>query len=327
MKYVLRMLSFFAFVFVLQSCSEDVGIVLNNGFDSISKEWKKLDIGTTETLNKIHFINKSEGFIIGNKGKLFKTENGGIDWKEISSGVTHDLVSISFNGKNKGVINGLSTIDGGKNWKVVNTTSSYYCYYASEDVMIGGSNSSFAGTVYRSTDDGVTWTDVYKNPHTGFYTSAGFMGDTGYLSSWYSGRILKTTDKGKTWTVAVEGTAKPTGGKNTFDDFFNLTVVNAKTLYAVSNSYLSKSNDGGATFKIVYEKPSPTSGSLRGLYVNNEQIVLTDLTGNIFVSKNGGKDWGIKQPKKSVTFNDVYVANGIAYAVGTKGELWRKNIK
>ncbi|CAM1371377.1 exported hypothetical protein [Tenacibaculum litopenaei] len=293
---------------------------------SISKEWKKYDLGTREKLNTVYFVNENLGFIAGNKGLLYKTVNGGVDWKKLTTGVNHDLVSISFNGKNRGVVNGLVSSDLGSSWVKSASTASYYCYYAGENNLIGGSNSSFEGTVFLSKNHGATWSKAHQiRPKTGFYSRGSFLGNTGYLASWYSGRLLKTNDSGASWNVITKGTTVPTGGKQIFDDFFDVQAISATTVYAVSNRYLSISEDGGRTFRVLYTLV-PSGASLRSVYVEADRLVLTDSDGTVLLSTDGGKNWTLKTLNKGTIFTDVTIHKKVIFVIGDKGALWRKHL-
>ena len=58
--------------------------------------WFPIDIGTSETINKIFFINHYKGWLAGNNGKIVSTTNEGSTWSIQQSGVTSNILNIKF---------------------------------------------------------------------------------------------------------------------------------------------------------------------------------------------------------------------------------------
>ena len=76
-----------------------------------------------KALYSISFTDLSNGWIVGDKGKLLRTTNGGNDWLELVSGTTEDISSIFFVdsigwiASKQGSI--IKTTDGGENWTIL----------------------------------------------------------------------------------------------------------------------------------------------------------------------------------------------------------------
>lgn len=172
------------------------------------------------TLLSLIELNASGGF--SGDGAILKTENGGMSWSEVYSGARvrniercGDTSTDLWAGGNDGV---LFSDDDGESWdtvgdnddvgaRVVNVAVASDCsvIYASRE-QPGGGAMSLAG-LYRSTDDGATWTGpltaglpyverVYPNevrvdPADGMSILALFQGGT-----------LRSSDGGDTWQTA-----------------------------------------------------------------------------------------------------------------------------
>lgn len=101
-----------------------------NGSMSIVKLNSKpviLQLNTQNDLNFISFNDKLNGFIIGIKGTILHTKDGGKTWSEQNSTTNENLNSIfCLDKKNCWIVghNGLilNTQDSGKNWKNISST-------------------------------------------------------------------------------------------------------------------------------------------------------------------------------------------------------------
>ena len=93
--------------------------------------WTKKDHETDNVIiNKIYFIDKNKGFIVGNFGYLAKTINGGDNWETLDLDNSNNLFNIYFSSNNNGIIiseGGIySTINGGASWVSEDMKYSYY---------------------------------------------------------------------------------------------------------------------------------------------------------------------------------------------------------
>lgn len=321
MKRYKKRVLFFVTLLIIACTKEEVFNESNdakNGFKNIV--WSKKGLSVSSNLNKILFISDKVGFIIGDKGKLLKTVNGGNNWSEIKTGVSHDLKSISYDKISSVMINGLISSDKGKTWKILNSTKNYYSYYVSSNVLIGGSTSSFNGAVYRSVDNGKTWKSIYSvSPKTGYYNNGMFFGRIGYLSSWYSGRILKTIDGGVNWSIVADSSDKPEGGSEGYDDFTSISVKNKEVVYATSSKYILKSSNQGQKFSVL--KKGAKNILFRALMVSEKNIITISTKGKVFISTDDGKTWK-KFDVSSKKLNDVVIVGVKIFVIGDNGELW-----
>ncbi|MGB0869141.1 MAG: hypothetical protein ACPGSD_06065 [Flavobacteriales bacterium] len=237
MKTIFSSLSFFLFCFVINA-----------------QDWTAITSGTTQNLNKIHFVNDFVGFVLGDNGTLLKSVNNGLDWETITTNISENLTTITFANDQIGFINGLKTIDGGNSWQSQNSTELYSVLYALDtNTLIGGSALSFDGQVWKSSDGADTWNSVASPIATGFYTGIEFTSlNVGYMTSWYSGHLIKTTDGGSNWSVLLDYNSNPS-----IDDSYSVRFPNPNIGIFTSSHNMYKTTDAGANWTSIF----PTYGN------------------------------------------------------------------
>jgi photosystem II stability/assembly factor-like uncharacterized protein len=139
-------------------------------------------ISSTSFLNVVHFYDANVGLSEGDptgpgngEFEVYKTIDGGATWTQTSSAALPNPLSGEWG------YNGGNVAAGNSFWFVTNK-----------------------GRIYRTTDQGVTWT-VYQTPITDFAGTA--MGGTIYFSSNTNGILLKRTGSGATATYTLYKTA------------------------------------------------------------------------------------------------------------------------
>ena len=131
-------------------------------------------------LQDVHFVSADLGWLVGDDGMIYKTEDGGLEWTQQNSGTTKDLCKIFFVDENVG-------------WAGVGNN------------YLGGE----AGSILRTTNGGETWSEVvFADLMTGYtvkYCDGLFFLDAnvGFVlqSDSKNNFVLKTTDGGLTWAV------------------------------------------------------------------------------------------------------------------------------
>ena len=151
--------------------------------------------------------------------EVLYTTNGGKKWDrsiiQVSLGcdICSNTADIAFLNNNEGwaVINGDFTtsswvwhsLDGGKTWQTLNVTNTGpLSGLAIVDAQTLVAVSGIQDSIFRSTNGGITWTNVPHPGGGGWFGSVRFV--PGTQIGWTvgeGGKILKSTDGGATWTL------------------------------------------------------------------------------------------------------------------------------
>lgn len=285
---------------------------------NVDLQWKKINVNTTEALNRVAFYSNSVGFILGNNGLLLKTDNGGASWNKVTTNVTHHLRTISFH-NNQIMINGLKSNDSGNTWTPESTTNFLGAYYVGENHLLAQSL-NFDGRMYESKDNGASWIQksIPRKRGGRGHKDGVFKGNIGYFGSWYPGELLRTEDSGNTWTRVYHGYNRPQGKRRFYGYTLELD-TEGDYVYAATANYLLKINMINNSISIISE----------GLYyksitVDKDYIAAIALDGNknvSIVSNDGGKTF--KKQNISALSNNITLNNENVFTVGLNGALWQ----
>lgn len=199
--------------------------------------------------------------------------------------------------------------------------------------------------VWKSTDDGVTWTSAGESlptlPFVGnlkTYYAIASAGDA-LLTVQASKGVFRSTDGGATWTQAVNGIAgvvdSPLVGGRTWS---GSDVVGAGdgTAFAVSDGRLYRSRDGGASWVEVgagiLQSPNPFAPSIilpsaRKVELLGDRVFVSTSDGNprFFEGTAGGESW-TELPRiegntgsASLLAQSFAAHNGALYFAGSQG--------
>ncbi len=141
----------------------------------------------------------------------------------------------------------------------------------------------FAGAtadgVYRSSDDGATWTIVTSGlANTGVWTLA--VMNTVLYAGTYGGGVFRSNDAGTTWSAASDG----------LSSLYVLSLASdGSTLYAGTIGGLFRSDDGGMGWTL--KDAGMTTISVRSLAVVGSLLFAGTYGGGIFSSTDQGNSW------------------------------------
>jgi photosystem II stability/assembly factor-like uncharacterized protein len=191
------------------------------------------------------------GYAVGDFGTVLRTSDGAANWEGIRTGVIDDLTKLRVIDANTFVAGGGCTLlrsdDGGQTLRRLRFNPSANCvsplaamHFANRDV---GFLIRADGSVLRTDDGGARFASRTALPATGggppndaWFTTP----DNGVVVTGTDtlGRVYRTTDGGNSWTeVATSGALR------------GLHFVSATTGYAVGQSAVLKTTDGGATWE------------------------------------------------------------------------------
>lgn len=139
-----------------------------------------LESGTISTLLDVFFVNEDTGFIVGVDGVIRKTSDGGATWTALGSGLTDHLSSVHFIDEQTGLVTG-----------------------GRDDPLLGGG--ADAGNIYRTTDGGVTWTQVHNDPFSEGFDDVVFVDENTAIAIGFGVVTVKSADGGVTWEGRFTG--------------------------------------------------------------------------------------------------------------------------
>ncbi len=173
-----------------------------------------------------------------------------------------------------------------------------------------------SGLIMKTTDGGITWTNL-PSPLTTNYWYVDFIdADTGYVVSSDS-KILKTTDGGQSWSMYTLSATNTT--------IYKVHFVSPSTGYVGTGSStvgrLHKTTDYGNTWFPVTSYTS--TGTVRGLdFIDENTGFLSNSSYEIFKTTDGGATWN-GQDMGTGTFYEVKFSSALnGAAAGATGDVY-----
>lgn len=224
--------------------------------------------------NSFHFVSPDTGFVVGDKGYIWKTVNGGNSFTLLPQPYQH-YRDVYFVNSATGFVVGngrltgqdgdsavvLKTTDGGATWTQYNlghTASLRSIHFADAS---HGALAGSTGTIHVTTDGGATW--VKKNQGNTSQVEDVFMTQPGVIFIIRSNALLQSTDGGDSWTTVNTGAT----GSPYYSALCFLDSANGYIVSAYSNIY-SKQHSAWATQSIN----SGGAGSLRDVHFLNPNV-------------------------------------------------------
>ena len=299
MKNSIRLVSLLLAIFSLSELysqkRSDTLTILN---ESLVSELKMRNIGPAFMSGRIadiaiHPENSSIWYVAVGSGGVWKTENAGVTWKSLFDG--ESVYST-----------GCITID----------QNNPHTVWLGTGENVGGRHVSFGDGIYKSTDDGQTWTNMglKKSEHISKIIVCKGNSSIIYVASqgplWSSGGergFYMSVDGGKTW-VKTLGDDQWTGVTDIAVDPSNPQRIYAATwqrhrtvatfMGGGPESAIHRSDDGGLTWKKLSKGlPSGKLGKI-GLAVSPQKpdivyaaIELIRRKGEFYKSENCGESW------------------------------------
>jgi len=251
--------------------------------------WSVTQADTTVDFNSVQFINDSVGYICGTSslngvGKFFKTTDSGSSWNLIFSDTGY-MKTVYFINDSVGFCSSylklFKTTNAGNNWTQLNLNYSFHSIVFTNDSTGYFFSNGINQPVFKTTDTGQSFTQVYGGWYTTAFESSYFISDnTGYACAWYSAILEKTTDGGATWSK-MDSAFVP----ECSDVFF----VNGNTGYYVKRGSgmftIRGTNNGGAAWTTQLSG----TGTLNKFYFTDSlHAVAVGDNGKIYKTNNGG---------------------------------------
>lgn len=287
------------------------------------------------------FASDTEGWMVGELGRIFRTTDGGTTWDRQDAGTKRPFLAMScldaktawIAGK-EGIV--YATQDGGNTWKQQKTGSPRHIFALQFADAQRGHAAGDYGSMVHTEDGGATWTvqnvpPEVKLPEIALDTGVE-PGDVNLYGIAYGDRdhawivgefgiVMASADGGATWqqqTAPIEST------------LFGVYFADPKRGWAVGiDSMILQTEDGGVTWTPT---PAPVPGrSLYDVVVRGQQGWIVGESGTVLKSVDGGRTWQLEQLPIQLAANwirDIWVQpDGAGLAVGSEGLILRVDAK
>jgi len=294
--------------------------------------WLRQQAGTLAWLHSVFFLDQSRGWIVGSKGTLLATVDGGKTW-QIQTRPSGDVLrDIYFSDEKNGWLLCerneyelktkedsraylMQTTDGGAHWQRVNVGKQVDVRLSRAVFSPGGRGWTFgeAGAVFTTRDAGVNW--VRLQPPTRHLLLGGtFIDDD---RGWIVGAgatILQTSDGGDTWhlsrLVGAEGVR-----------FTAASFVDNRQGWAVGASgVVYRTTNGGRTWQ---RQDAATTADLYDVkFLNAFEGWAAGAEGTIIHTIDGGLNWTIERTSVEHPLERIFFSDRThGWAVGFGGTI------
>ena len=277
------------------------------------------------------------GWMVGELGRIFRTNDGGKTWNRQPAGTARPFLAISCLDDKRAWIAGKEgivyvTTDGGESWKELETNSPRHVFALEFVNDKRGHGAGDWGAMIHTEDGGRTWqaqqvpTDV-ELPEIA-YDMGVEPGDVNLYGMAYGddshawivgefGVILASEDGGLTWKqqkAPIEST------------LFGVHFNDAQHGWAVGiDANIIHTEDGGQTWQIIH--PPLRQRSLYDVFVRGQHGWIVGDSGTVLKSTDGGITWKTHELPIQLAANwirSVWLAEGgDGLAVGAEGLVFR----
>lgn len=300
-------------------------------------QWTDISVPTNHMLTGGTFTDDLRGYVGAQSSNvLWRTLDGGNSWD--STVFAESFIDVDFSSDLNGAVllhGGTShsiktTNDGGTTWTTINFPNGPFDNFSG--IMTKDVNTFFVMSydrLMRTTDAGVNWDTLTFGGYPYNNDKEKISTDTLFFTGWdgtfmYQGSVTKTYDGGINWTFL--STNDP------YTSFSGTSFTTGMRGYAVYNSgwgpdtsYLSMTNDGGVTWNAVY---FDTSVTFNDVYMKNTlegYLVITEGNVGKISATSDGINWN-DELNTPYPLNRLYHAENTLYAIGTAGQVYKKNV-
>lgn len=296
--------------------------------------WRKQSSGTLAWLHAIYFLDEKQGWIVGSRGTLLKTSDGGETWQTQKNPITDNLRDVYFTDAQNGWIlcerniylsNNLpisyllKTSDGGETWTRAEMTNDRERIARIFFLKNGtGFAVGEAGTYLAMADDRAKWKKSVLPVKflllDGDYTDASHGTLVGG-----NGTILFTEDGGLSWNPAtLAGDIKPK-----FSSVFFINQRNGWAAGSMGKIYYTM--NGG---KFWHAQKTGIGENLNDIFfLNSAEGFAVGDDGIILHTTTGGNVWNAEESNVSHKLERIYFAGRNGFAVGFGGTILKYQAK
>ncbi len=283
------------------------------------------------------FPTESEGWMVGELGRVFYTRDGGTTWDRQDAGTKRPFLAMScidaktawIAGK-EGIV--YATKDAGASWTLLKTGSNRHIFSIQfADAQRGHAVGDF-GTMVHTEDGGATW-EVSRVPeHVTLPESAL---DTGVEPGDVNLYGVAYADRDHVWVVGEFGTimASSDGGTTwrqqrppVESTLFGVRFLDNMRGFAVGiDSVILQTADGGETWTTVH--PPVDQRSFYDVAIRGQQGWISGDSGTILRTSDGGATWSTEPLPIQLAANWIraitLAPGGGGLAVGSEGLVFR----
>jgi len=239
-------------------CAGEKGEALKSTDNGIT--WQSCGDFTNKKINSLYFLNELKGYAAGDSGIVFKTTDGGGNWMDQTGYANLNYKNIYFN----------------------NETG----------LALGGNPDDERAFIYRTSNGGVNWYEVYDSMSLGVLNSVSFTSEFVGFAVSDNGNVLKTIDAGYNWEAV-----NIAGGNLNSVSFMN----SATGFICGDDGVIFKTTNEGAVWEYIF------CGTFKKLncikLAENGLIYAAGIEGTIVKSTDLGNSW---ITEKKITGNDLH---------------------
>jgi hypothetical protein len=193
----------------------------------------------------------------------------------------------------------------------INTTVRIFAYGGNIFAGIGG---GLSGSLYLSTDSGMSWTE----PDSGFLENInGFAAIGGTIFVGTDDGVFLSTDNGTSWSPANTGMTHQVMGLAVIGTSLFAGTPLAGVFLSTNNGASWSAVDTGLTNVHIYDLAAIGSTIFAGAFQ-----FPGDSTGGVFVSTNNGANWNVADTGLTTHTINALIANGTNLYVGTNSGVY-----
>lgn len=239
--------------------------------DDQGDTWTQARVPTISTLTGVYFHDKNLGWAVGHDAVILRTIDGGENWERVYYAPEEErpLLDVWFKDDKNGIAIGaygffLTTKDGGTTWTSESISEDDWHL---NQMMRSETGKMYiaaeAGMVYRSDDQGQTWTDL-PSPYEGSFFGTLPLDEDTVLLFGLRGNLFRSEDAGENWEKITTHTVSMLNS--------GLRLPDGRIFIVGLGGTVLVSNDNGKSF-MLHQQPD-RRGILTALPIENNMLML-----------------------------------------------------
>ncbi|MEB3179007.1 MAG: photosynthesis system II assembly factor Ycf48 [Nostocaceae cyanobacterium] len=318
MKVWQRIFGLLAVVLLCVGCSSIPSTVIN--------PWQVITVPSDAKLLDISFSNNQHGWLVGSNSTLLETKDGGESWQPIELSLDDERYrfnSVSFSGQEGWIVGEpslmLHSTDEGKSWSRI-PLSEKLPGNPINVVALGKNSAEMAtdvGAIYQTTDGGLNWKAQVEEA-VGVVRNFERSADGKYVAVSAKGNFYSTWEPGQSaWVPHNRNSSRKV-------ENMGFTENGMWMLARGGQVQFTDPEDTQKWQDAEYPELSTSWGLLDMAYRTPKEIWLGGGSGNLMVSKDGGKTWAKDRDVEQVPANFykiVFLNSDQGFVIGDRGVL------